>query len=153
MTEAEDWVPVLGRVVFNRDVPATTGEIERYGVGSAVAPPAALPEDPGLAAAITMVVGLARNLREVQHLLDERPQGGWAARAVSKAPVVGVAGAWLAERKGMRRAADAVAEILADRAPGWHSDPYGRYDLRYWNGREWDVHVFHDGRQFIDELG
>ena len=26
-------------------------------------------------------------------------------------------------------------------APGWDADPYGRHELRYWDGAEWTDHV------------
>jgi hypothetical protein len=30
-------------------------------------------------------------------------------------------------------------------APGWNADPYGRYELRYWDGRQWTGHVSDHG--------
>jgi sporulation protein YlmC with PRC-barrel domain len=35
-------------------------------------------------------------------------------------------------------------------APGWHSDPSGRYEHRYWDGSRWTQHVGTGGRQGID---
>ena len=32
----------------------------------------------------------------------------------------------------------------------WYADPSGRYELRYWNGKEWTEHVARSGQQFID---
>ncbi len=32
----------------------------------------------------------------------------------------------------------------------WVADPFGRYDLRYWNGRKWTEHVSRDGQQDRD---
>jgi hypothetical protein len=36
---------------------------------------------------------------------------------------------------------------------GWFSDPYGRYQQRYWNGSEWTEHVSTDATQSVDPLG
>ncbi|MFM9122216.1 MAG: DUF2510 domain-containing protein, partial [Actinomycetota bacterium] len=32
----------------------------------------------------------------------------------------------------------------------WYADPSGRYELRYWNGKEWTEHVARAGQQFTD---
>ncbi len=32
----------------------------------------------------------------------------------------------------------------------WHPDPYGRHELRYWDGSQWTEHVSSHGRQTID---
>ena len=38
--------------------------------------------------------------------------------------------------------------------PAWHPDPYGRYAMRYHDGREWTEHVIDgDGRQLVDPMG
>jgi hypothetical protein len=36
---------------------------------------------------------------------------------------------------------------------GWHNDPYGRYQLRYWGGSAWTEHVSTNGVQQVDPLG
>lgn len=33
---------------------------------------------------------------------------------------------------------------------GWHADPTGRYQLRWFDGTAWTDHVSHDGQQFVD---
>ncbi len=38
-------------------------------------------------------------------------------------------------------------------AAGWYADPMGRYDHRYYNGREWTADVSGGGRRFVDPLG
>ena len=39
----------------------------------------------------------------------------------------------------------------ASSAPAaWYADPSGRYELRYWNGREWTEHVARGGQQYTD---
>jgi len=32
----------------------------------------------------------------------------------------------------------------------WYADPSSRYELRYWNGKEWTEHVARAGQQFTD---
>ena len=32
----------------------------------------------------------------------------------------------------------------------WYTDPSGRFELRYWDGKEWTEHVARGGRQFTD---
>ena len=32
----------------------------------------------------------------------------------------------------------------------WHPDPYGRHELRYWDGARWTEHVSSQGRQSVD---
>jgi uncharacterized protein YxjI len=34
--------------------------------------------------------------------------------------------------------------------PGWHADPMGRHELRYWDGSQWTEHVSSHGRQSVD---
>jgi Protein of unknown function (DUF2510) len=38
-------------------------------------------------------------------------------------------------------------------AAGWYADPMGRYEHRYYNGREWTADVSGGGRRFVDPLG
>ena len=32
----------------------------------------------------------------------------------------------------------------------WYADPSNRFELRYWNGKEWTEHVAKSGQQFTD---
>jgi len=32
----------------------------------------------------------------------------------------------------------------------WYADPSKRYELRYWDGKEWTEHVARSGQQFTD---
>jgi hypothetical protein len=34
--------------------------------------------------------------------------------------------------------------------PDWYPDPFGRHELRYWDGGQWTQHVASRGRQEID---
>ena len=36
--------------------------------------------------------------------------------------------------------------------PGWHPDPTGGHQLRYWDGRTWSEHVSDDGVAAVDPL-
>lgn len=58
---------------------------------------------------------LARVVREVPDLLDERQKGHLAARALGLLPGVGVVGGYLAERTALGRAGDRTEELLASR--------------------------------------
>jgi hypothetical protein len=35
-------------------------------------------------------------------------------------------------------------------AAGWHADPFGRFDHRYWDGERWTEHVATAGQQALD---
>lgn len=37
------------------------------------------------------------------------------------------------------------ANVVAAASAAWHPDPYGRYELRYWNGSQWTGHVSSGG--------
>lgn len=37
-------------------------------------------------------------------------------------------------------------------AAGWHPDPLGRHQYRYWNGAEWTEHASDNGRQVVDPI-
>ncbi len=36
--------------------------------------------------------------------------------------------------------------------PGWHADPYRRYQLRYWDGERWSEHVSTNGVAAVDPV-
>ena len=36
--------------------------------------------------------------------------------------------------------------------PGWHRDPRGEHELRYWDGQNWTAHVSNGGVQSTDQL-
>ncbi|HQZ33924.1 MAG TPA: DUF2510 domain-containing protein [Ilumatobacteraceae bacterium] len=42
---------------------------------------------------------------------------------------------------------------MTDHAAGWHNDPYGRFQQRYWDGAAWTEHVVTNGVQQVDPLG
>lgn len=129
---ATGWVPLLGTVLFDRDLTRVaaavpdeaTSERDLDGPGPDPADPdGAAPEPDGdprgsrgggplvLRSARTLW-RLARVLGGVDHLLDHRPRGGFLARSLGRAPVIGVAGGWLDERGAIRRAAGQTARLV-----------------------------------------
>jgi len=123
-----DWVPLLAQVVLDReltrpvtDVPppeeseqALTAEPDDEADADAPSRVAVLGR--GAARAGQTLWRLARTFMELPHLLDERPRGGFLSRTLAKVPVVGVAGGWLDERGGIRKAARETGELLQRRA-------------------------------------
>ena len=120
-TEPADWVPLLARVLFDRALPAPPatpaddGEAERRLSDEEGSEPdrrvlATLGR--GAARAALTLWKLAGTLWQLSSLLDERPRGGFVSRAVGKLPVVGVAGGWLDERGGIRKASRQTAALL-----------------------------------------
>lgn len=126
LTEAVDWVPLLAKVILDRELapppdavpPAQESE---QALDTPVEEAAEAADQPGRVAglgrgaarAAQTLWRLARTFLELQHLLDERPRGGFFARTLAKLPVVGVAGGWLDERGGIRKAADETTALLA----------------------------------------
>ena len=44
-----------------------------------------------------------------------------------------------------------AAPATSGAAPAaWYTDPSGRFELRYWDGKEWTEHVARGGQQFTD---
>lgn len=37
-------------------------------------------------------------------------------------------------------------------APGWHPDPTGRHEFRYWDGRGWSDRISDRGNEALDPL-
>ena len=42
---------------------------------------------------------------------------------------------------------------MAEHEAGWHNDPYGRFQQRYFNGTAWTEHVATGGTQQVDPMG
>lgn len=118
-----EWVPLLARVIFKRDlaagpvapVPATEeSEAELEAAASDISEPpsrmAALAQGPQRV--VRTLWRLARTFLELQDLFDDRPRGGLFARSLAKVPVVGVAGGWLDERGAVRKAAKQTQRML-----------------------------------------
>ncbi|MFL6096977.1 MAG: hypothetical protein ACJ71Y_16115 [Blastococcus sp.] len=58
---------------------------------------------------------VARLLGRIDDALDARPKGKWRHRVLADLPVVGLAGGYLSEREGLRRAAAQAAAVLDGR--------------------------------------
>lgn len=123
-TQPADWVPLLAKVLFDRDLgadPAPVPAVEESENQLATADDDS-PADPGRAdklshgaqRAAKTLWQLARTFLDLQHLLDERPRGGRLTRVLGKLPVVGVAGGWLDERGGIQKAARETSRLLSD---------------------------------------
>lgn len=54
-----------------------------------------------------------------------------------------------AEQKSTTTVAAATTGVAA---AGWHPDPMGRYDQRYWDGVRWTEHVTKAGAPSIDPI-
>lgn len=137
VSEPADWVPLLGQVLFDRELsradrlpePAAekllTGaggpsddEVDRALDASRARAPEADEPHPVRRAAHT-TYRLARTLVAAQGMFDERPRGARIFRLVGKIPVVGLLGGFLDERGGVRAAARETTQALAarDRPP------------------------------------
>ena len=122
VTDAAAWVPLLAKVLFDRDlapgpVAVPSGAEADDALAVATSDAGSEPSSAGgLAAGARRAAGtvwqLARGFREVSSMLDERPHGLLVWRVVGKLPVVGVAGGWLDERGGIRRASKRTAKLL-----------------------------------------
>jgi hypothetical protein len=42
---------------------------------------------------------------------------------------------------------------MTNEPAAWRNDPYGRFQLRYWDGSRWTEHVSTNGEQLVDPLG
>ena len=121
VTTPADWVPLLGRVLFDRDLsgaaPVPPVEESQQSLTNAE-------DDAGQPSSLAGALArgarrsartlwrLAMTFRDLQHLLDERPRGGLLARSLAKVPVVGVAGGWLDERGAIRKAAKETSALI-----------------------------------------
>jgi hypothetical protein len=119
----QDWVPLLGRVLFDRELapPAevpSLAEVEREagtagGADVDGAPP------PGVARRIASGLWrLATILWSLPGVFEERPRGALVWRALGRLPVVGLAAGVLDERGAVRRAAEETTELLTRREIG-----------------------------------
>jgi hypothetical protein len=121
VTAVEDWVPLLAQVLFDRDLstpaPVPSADQSEQELAASMSEP---PPSPGAGAATTSAPRraastlwpLARTFYELQELLDSRPRGGIVARAIAKAPVVGIAAGWLDERGAIRKASRQTSMLI-----------------------------------------
>jgi hypothetical protein len=122
-TVPADWVPLLARVIFKRDlavgvpapVPAAAESEDQLEAAAKdlTEPPshmAALAQ--GAQRVVRTLWRLGRTFLDVQELFDERPRGGFISRALAKLPVVGIAGGWLDESGAIRKAAKQTQRLI-----------------------------------------
>ncbi|MGI3785170.1 MAG: hypothetical protein ACRYG2_30800 [Janthinobacterium lividum] len=112
------WVPLLAKVLLDRDVPtpavpAPEAEEAAARLDDGPAPEQAKGLGPGARRAAGTLWHLARQIWELQSVLDERPRGNILFRTVAQIPAVGVVGGFLDERGGIKRAAKETARLLA----------------------------------------
>jgi hypothetical protein len=118
-----DWVPLLSQVLFDRTLTAPADVPSAEQSDASLSTPAEGEEaaktgrfaslSRGAQAAARTLWRLGRAFLGIQDLLDERPRGSIFARGLGKLPVVGLAGGWLDERGGIRKAAQETGELLA----------------------------------------
>lgn len=124
-TEPADWVPLLAKVLFDRELVAAPATVpSEQETQSRLADPVDGEDQAevsrmaklgrGAQTAARTLWRLARAFLGIQGLLDQRPRGSIFARGLGKLPVVGLAGGWLDERGGIRRAAKETRTLLGD---------------------------------------
>lgn len=129
-TSPEQWVPLLGTVLFDRELElpppgscaAAAGEAaedaSEDGTGDRADDPAdpAHPADPAeqerRAGSVRTLWRLARTFAAVSSMFDERPRGSLFARGLAKVPIVGVAGGWFDERGAIHKAGEQTARLV-----------------------------------------
>jgi len=104
------WVPLLGRVLFDRELgrPAAADVTPPQDDGS---------EPPGQVGPVRRgtraLWRLTQALWDLAGIFDERPRGAWAWRVLGKIPVIGLAGGVLDERGAIAVAARETSALLA----------------------------------------
>ncbi|MGI3779328.1 MAG: hypothetical protein ACRYG2_00990 [Janthinobacterium lividum] len=119
VVDPERWVPLLAKVLLDRDIAPTPIATEEAEAATAKLDEDAAPEQakglgPGARRAASTLWHLARQIWELQSVLDERPRGNFLFRTVAQVPVVGLAGGFLDERGGIKRAAKETDKLLAN---------------------------------------
>jgi hypothetical protein len=117
VVDADRWVPLLAKVLLDRDVTPHDVATGEPGEAEARLRESGPPEEakglgPGAQRAARTLWHLARQIWELQSVLDERPRGNVVFRTMAKVPVVGLAGGFLDERGGIRRAARETEQLV-----------------------------------------
>ncbi|ONI69617.1 hypothetical protein BWI15_23950 [Kribbella sp. ALI-6-A] len=112
-----DRTAVIARVLTNR--PITPDDVLRYDdptqAGQDVAKQLGLGDDSGergLRQGVRLVWRISKLFGGLGEVFEDRPRGSLGARAIGKLPGVGVVGGFFDERKGIRKAAYAAADLL-----------------------------------------
>lgn len=115
----QDWVPLLGRVLFDRDLatPAQLPAVDDDDIPPDGPHEAAVPPPGPLRRAGRGLWRLARLLWGLPGLFDDRPRGAWVWRALGKVPVVGLPAGLLDERGAVRAAAEETRRVLQEGTP------------------------------------
>ena len=110
-------ISLLSRVLLKRDL--TPGQIEpllsRSKGTYADEAFGARNERTGARSNLRTLWRVAGLLGRIDDALDARPKGKWRHRVLADLPVVGLAGGYLSEREGLRRAAAQAAALLEGR--------------------------------------
>jgi hypothetical protein len=116
-----DRTAVIARVLTAR--PITPDDVIKYddptAAGQDVAEQLGLGDESdgaGLRKSIRLVWRISKLFGGLSEVFEERPRGSIGARLVGKLPAVGVVGGFFDERKGIRMAACAAAELLTSSA-------------------------------------
>lgn len=112
LADPDAWVPLLGRVLFDRELTAPGADAPTVPQETDVPRP-----DGIVRRGARAMWKLTTVLLAASDLFDHRPRGAWVFRAVGKVPVVGLLGGMLDERGGVRRAAERTARLLAQGEP------------------------------------
>ena len=99
---------VLGREISREEIESVIGPGEPRPVAAPLPEPADEPDVTmfgRLGSTGRLIWRVATQVRELRGDLNERPQGGVVVRALSRIPVIGAAGGFLAERSGVKQAA------------------------------------------------
>jgi hypothetical protein len=120
-----EWTPLLAQVLFGRDLapsapavpPSQDPEQQLETAGEDRREPPSRMDALGRGAqrGVRILWRLARIFLDLHDLLEERPRGGFLARTLAKLPVIGIAGGWLDERGGIRKAAKRTRQLLSSR--------------------------------------
>jgi hypothetical protein len=119
-----DWVPLLAKVIFNRDLAAGTAapvpapeesedQLEAAALDTTEPPSRMAVLTQGAQRVVRTLWRLGRTFLDLQDLFDKRPRGGFIARTLAKLPVVGIAGGWLDERGAIHKAAKQTQRLTA----------------------------------------
>jgi hypothetical protein len=114
-----DRTAVIARVLTSR--PITPDDVLRYDdpsqAGQDVAKQLGLgdeSEERGLRQGVRLVWRISKLFGGLGEVFEDRPRGSLGARAIGKLPAVGVVGGFFDERKGIKKAAYAAADLLTD---------------------------------------
>ncbi|WP_432949785.1 hypothetical protein ACQPXM_17380 [Kribbella sp. CA-253562] len=116
-----DRTAVIARVLTSR--PITPDDVLRYDdptqAGQDVAKQLGLGDDSeerGLRQGVRLVWRISKLFGGLGEVFEDRPRGSLGARAIGKLPGVGLVGGFFDERKGIRKAAYAAADLLTSSA-------------------------------------